>query len=822
MAYSVTCCDDGSGTTVGTLLKFDNVTILIDPAWYSNSVSYSDSVKYWSTIIPEVDLILLSQPTVRSLGAFALIYYNFYSHFISQIEVYSTLPVSNLGRTSTIELYVARGITGPYDSNEIDLEDIEKAFDMIQTIKYSQLVDLKSKFDGLTFVAHNSGVNVGGSIFCLMTYTEKLIYAPKWNHTRDMILSGASLLDSAGKPISALLGATALITDFSNFASTKSFKRKSKAFKDMLREGLYLNGSIVIPVEISSKFIDLLVQVQNYILDAKSQGQKTEPHILLVSYSRGRILTYAKSMLEWFSSTLTKSWESKDTASPFDLGNLLHVVTPKELKNYPGAKICFVSEVDLLINDVICRLSKLERTSVFLTSTNFEDSSVVSDMYSKWKLEKQNKKVEEGQSIIYSESISIRTSEEKVLKKKDLEAFTKEIETRREKRKDLIVALVNESKKNKGLTDMFRKNSALANTDIVEEGDDDDDDNDDDNDEVVPLHAIKTAVVYPVDTVISKTSLPKNKMFQFQPSRTKTDDYGIMVDYKMFLPEEDITESYNKKRAVESGNGEDDPYDVSESLKSYKRRRNGYSNDNVEPKISIDNIEYLETEKNPSKRKIIVPKVSVKCTFVFLNLESLVDQRSASVIWPSFKIRTMVLFGPPENQNKTLENIFKKKDIDMTLMPLNDVIYFSTTIKSLDISIDPELDELLKWQNIRDGHTVAHFTGRLIKEKAQNVKKLGKVTQDSLRTKLTLKPLENRSRVNTGISLSIGDIRLAEIKRKLTKEKYLAEFKGEGTLVVDNTVAVRKLNDGETIIEGPPSELYDVVKKSITEMLAKI
>ncbi|OXT09618.1 hypothetical protein B9K03_12250, partial [Rothia sp. Olga] len=67
-----------------------------------------------------------------------------------------------------------------------------------------------------------------------------------------------------------------------------------------------------------------------------------------------------------------------------------------------------------------------------------------------------------------------------------------------------------------------------------------------------------------------------------------------------------------------------------------------------------------------------------------------------------------------------------------------------------------------------------------------------------------------------------GDVRLAELKRKLTEQNYVAEFKGEGTLVIDDQVAVRKINDGETIIDGSPSELFDTVKTLVTDMLAKI
>lgn len=85
-----------------------------------------------------------------------------------------------------------------------------------------------------------------------------------------------------------------------------------------------------------------------------------------------------------------------------------------------------------------------------------------------------------------------------------------------------------------------------------------------------------------------------------------------------------------------------------------------------------------------------------------------------------------------------------------------------------------------------------------------------------------MKPLHGSSRSHKTGALSIGDVRLAQLKKLLTEKNYIAEFKGEGTLVINEKVAVRKINDAETIIDGTPSELFDTVKKLVTDMLAKI
>ncbi|KQC42237.1 Subunit of the mRNA cleavage and polyadenlylation factor (CPF) [Saccharomyces cerevisiae] len=234
---------------------------------------------------------------------------------------------------------------------------------------------------------------------------------------------------------------------------------------------------------------------------------------------------------------------------------------------------------------------------------------------------------------------------------------------------------------------------------------------------------------------------------------------------------------------------------------------------------NFDNLDYLKIDKTLSKRTISTVNVQLKCSVVILNLQSLVDQRSASIIWPSLKSRKIVLSAPKQIQNEEITAKLIKKNIEVVNMPLNKIVEFSTTIKTLDISIDSNLDNLLKWQRISDSYTVATVVGRLVKESLPQVNNHQKTAS---RSKLVLKPLHGSSRSHKTGALSIGDVRLAQLKKLLTEKNYIAEFKGEGTLVINEKVAVRKINDAETIIDGTPSELFDTVKKLVTDMLAKI
>ncbi|CCK71292.1 cleavage polyadenylation factor subunit CFT2 KNAG_0G02340 [Huiozyma naganishii CBS 8797] len=823
MTYKLTCCDDGSGLTVGTLIKFDNVTILLDPGWFPGLVSVDDTVKYWSNIIADVDIIILSQPTKECLGAYSLLYVNFLSHFISRIEVYATLPIANLGRVATIDLYASQGVIGPYLSNIMDVDDVEKSFDCIKTLKYSQVVDLRYKFEGLTFVAYNSGSAPGGSIWCISTYVEKLVYVKRWNHTKNNLLNAASIWDSGGKPISALSKPSAIITTFDKLGSTKPLRRRTKEFRDILTRSLQSSGSLLIPVDIGGDFLNLFVSVQSILLTTHRGSRKYgNIPILFISYARGRTLTYAKSMLEWFSSESMKNWETKDNQSPFDIDNRLHFISPNELSKYPGSKICLVSNMDALLNETILKLYKTENLNVILTDGFDSDATMISTMLQKWnKSCLDNSNILEGDMLPFSQTVPIKVWTKQALKSDALDTFKNQIEKRRLERSEKEATLKRDAKTsaNGPAADAaMNGNGSLA---VGQNGigiNDDDDDDDDDND---VLSARKSDgknnskgakfMEPPVDLYLNENS--KQKMFLFNPKREKRDDYGIMVDFSMFAPKDD--------EIVETSDVNISSKEVPSHV-SKKRRKNSNKKDLEQPKAeNFDNIDYLDTLNQPCKLRESTKEIQLKCSFTYINMTSLSDQRSTTVILPSLMPRKLILLAPASKQPKNVCSVFTNKNIEVLLFLANKETKITTVIKALDISIDTELDQLLRWQRIGGDHTVAHVIGRLVKTTATTHTKGN--NPDSTRSKLILKPLEkNPLKISSGGTLSIGDVRLVELKRKLTEENHVAEFKGEGTLIVDGQVAVRKVSDGETIIDGTPSDIFDIVKSHITGMLAKI
>lgn len=843
MTYSFKCCDDGSGIASGSILRFDNVTILLDPGWSSYKVSYEDSVAFWSNIIAEVDIILISQPTTECLGAYTFLYYNFISHFISHIQVYATLPVANLGRVSTIEFYVTKGIIGPYQTNQLDIDDVEKAFDFIDVLKYSQLVDLRPKYDGLSLFAYNSGYAPGGAIWCITTYSEKLIYAPRWNHTRDTILNAANLLDNTGKPLSSLMRPSAIVTNFDHFGSSQPFRKRAKSFKDILKTKLSNNGNILIPVDIGGKFLDLFVLVHDFLYENGRNNKLANIPIVLLSYTKARSLTYAKSMTEWFSSISAKTWENRNQKTAFDLDTPFSVVDSNELANLKGPKICFVSNVETLVNDALSILGSDNNTLLVLTTDNRQEVPALHTIYDYWKENNTESSIESANVLKLNQKITINTTTFKELQNEELDAYLSKLEQR--KRKQLITEITTRKGLKKGAAVALPTNLAsdegqktevdlvddITNTEdleklLEEEEEDEDEDNEDNLINILEdedrADGIEESI--PVDIIITPGVNNKHKIFPFQPLRQKKDDYGIVVKFDQFVPAEDKDDITPSKRHINGDNEEDmdDDYVIKEASNK-KIKSDSVNQPTKETKFS-DDINHLRNSNRPGIREFKATEVNLNMSLTFINMESLVDRRSCGVIWPLFKSRKLILMGPSNVQDKHVTGIITSKTMEVTSLAYNQSIDFDTTIKALDITISPELDALLKWQRISNDYTLAHVTGRLVKESAHQSSAVPVTdnTTSSGREKYVLKPLNGNVGVQTNGSLAIGDVRLIKLKQNLNATNHTAEFKGEGILVVDDKVIIRKISDSETIIDGPPSALFYSVKKLVMDMLAKI
>ena len=260
-----------------------------------------------------------------------------------------------------------------------------------------------------------------------------------------------------------------------------------------------------------------------------------------------------------------------------------------------------------------------------------------------------------------------------------------------------------------------------------------------------------------------------------------------------------------------------------------------------------------ETEElafSPSKLTYTTRTVQVSLRLAYVDFSGLHDQRSLSMLIPLIQPRKVVLIGGNVSETAWLANECRQKlstagmQTESADQSSANTIYTPLVGETVSASMDTnawtvKLSEALvrrfHWQNVRglgivtvmgclasatdeDGpHPLKSPTTELAR-KRQKLSKSEPSKEDipisdvptqqpnppSTSSLPTLEPLPS-SRVAATLSVSqplhIGDLRLADLRRILQSSGHSAEFRGEGTLLIDELVAVKKTGTGKIEVE---------------------
>jgi cleavage and polyadenylation specificity factor subunit 2 len=775
MPFKLTSLSPSGSSTRATLIEFDDVRILADPGW--DGVS---DIAYLKEVINTVDIILLSHPTTDFIGAYAWLAFG-----NLQKPVYATLPTCNLGRVATIDLYRSLALIGPVKGTQFELTDVEEAFDKVITVKHSQLTDLRAKYDGLSLTAVNSGHTLGGTIWVLNKNSEKVIYAPEWNHSKDSFLNGAEMLQNP-----TLMRPSILVTS-STIGSPLSHKRRVEKFFELVDATLGRGGTVFLPTTIGGRLLELIHLIDEHL-------QSAPIPVLLVAHAKARSLTYAGSMLEWMAPAVIKEWEARGQA-PFDASRV-QVIEPKELLNMPGAKVVFASGVGFengtQAQSALLNLCNDEKTTIIMTERAVK-GTVGNDLFHTWEALTKEKTsvIEEGTPVPLTKQLQLVNIREEKLLGDELTTYETEVKARR---------AAKEEKK---------KARALEKTQIRFE--DEDESESEDEDDLLEQSSKKEELI-PVD-VDMKTAKGRSRMFPYVPFKAKVDDYGVVINHADYAREEEKDVSKLKKK-------ENQKMKLGEKKKWNEGKKQ-------------DDVSNLDALFEPVARYITSLLVPSRCVLSYVDLAGIVDLRSMSLIIPALKPQSVLLISDlsdDSNLEKITTMLKKHNKFEVVEVAANQTQVTDNTIQSFDIVLDDSLSSKLKWQKIAGGFTIAHVIGEVkTKGELEDEKKedldmknedQDEEIEDSKKAEeLVLVPLKQPALLSNirAAPLAIGDVRLSELKKTLS-EWHKVEFKGEGTLVIDDIVAVRKVSDGDVIVDGLPGELFYKVRDAVRKMLAYV
>jgi cleavage and polyadenylation specificity factor subunit 2 len=221
--------------------------------------------------------------------------------------------------------------------------------------------------------------------------------------------------------------------------------------------------------------------------------------------------------------------------------------------------------------------------------------------------------------------------------------------------------------------------------------------------------------------------------------------------------------------------------------------------------------------------------VELNCRLTFLDYSGLHDKRSLQMLIPLIRPRKLILVAGDEEETVSLaeecRSLLTTRDgpesADIFTPKIGEVVDASVDTNAWVVKITPELYRNIRWQTVK-GLGVMAITGNLkrieLDEPVSEVptKKI-KIEDDKANAtdgrtvgtdatpvapSLDIVPANMATAARThGQPLHVGDLRLAEFRRKMQEFGLTAEFRGEGMLLIDHMVIVRKTGTGKIEIE---------------------
>lgn len=432
-----------------SLLELDGgVKILVDASWDSrfDTRQLIELEKHVSTL----SFVLLTHATISHIGAYA----HCCKHIplFSQVPVYATVPVIDLGRTTIQDLYSSSPVAAtfipatasPEDATAIDdtirsnilrdaptAQEIQEYFAAITPLKYSQPIQPKPSYfsaplEGLTLTAYNAGHTLGGTIWHIQQGMESIVYAVDWHQGRENVIAGAAWFEGGGgaEVSEVFRNPTALVCSSVNgdkIALSGGRKTRDETLVKHIRSAVEKGGSVLIPTDSSTRVLEL-----TYLLEKVWQERATDPvlkkaKIYMATASANATLKHARSLLEWMDESVERfdaDEEARETAAkahkrsgskrnngvtkstrPFEFRHVKVVQTQKRLEkvlDLDTPKVIVASDLSLdwgLSRIALERIASKSENLVVLTeatTASTEKHSPAAETLSQWHRERLN------------------------------------------------------------------------------------------------------------------------------------------------------------------------------------------------------------------------------------------------------------------------------------------------------------------------------------------------------------------------------------------------------------------------------------------------
>ena len=353
----------------------------------------------------------------------------------------------------------------------------------------------------------------------------------------------------------------------------------------------------------------------------------------------------------------------------------------------------------------------------------------------------------------------------------------------------------------------------------------------------------------------------RNAIFPYLHGRKRADEFGEYIRPEDYLRAEEKVEQDppidlqndrklgQKRKRQESKRGPDGPGRKRQQTRrgqhvneaSQNGRGGTHEHDEIDE--SDESEEEIEADPVQDPAKIVMTSraINVNARLAFVDFAGLHDQRSLQMLIPLISPRKLVLTAGTARETEALASdcraLLSVKDggaasasvVEIFTPGLNNTVDASVDTNAWIVKLSRNLMQRLHWQNVRN-MAVATLMGQLHGEEPsqaqpgvpvrtkkprlldeQPEQNAGQEAETSMRSTkpkdvdpvLDIVPASMAVSTRSAAQpLHVGDMRLADLRRLMNSAGHSAEFRGEGILLIDSAIAVRKLGTGRIVVEG--------------------
>ena len=351
----------------------------------------------------------------------------------------------------------------------------------------------------------------------------------------------------------------------------------------------------------------------------------------------------------------------------------------------------------------------------------------------------------------------------------------------------------------------------------------------------------------------------REKMFPMAIRRKRNDDFGELIRPEDFLRAEEREDAdahdahpegkYETKDTLGKKRKWDDvavPSDRSMPNGGNKRQQIGdrikHNPDAADMSDSAPGLDYEsgieEAEEEiigPSRLEYSTETLSINLRLAFVDFAGLHDKRSLQMLIPLIQPRKLILVSGMKEETLALAIECRKllaaqigslsaSAIDVFAPEVGAVVNASVDTNAWVVKLTDALVKRIRWQKVK-GLGIVTVTGRLESPthggetesgvndskqesvKAEDEEPSAQDAVDAEKTQTEMPTLDvlpsSMASATRSVAqpLHVGDLRLADLRKIMQSSGHTAEFRGEGTLLIDGSVVVRKTGTGRIEVE---------------------